>query len=181
MPLNKGFVYSNYILLTESELFSKHINKSKYKTNFKYSTKIRNINNLEVGDYVVHSLHGIGIYNGIKTLKQQEFLKDFLEILYQGKDKLYIPVEKIDLISKFTGKEGIVPKINKLGGTEWQKTKQKIRKKVDGLAEKLVRLSAKQAAKVYRGLLSVEDIADGRQSKGVGEFTEKVSYHFIGK
>lgn len=51
----------------------------------------------------------------------------------------------------------------------------------DGLAEKLVRLSAKQAAKVYRGLLSVEDIADGRQSKGVGEFTEKVSYHFIGK
>ena len=142
MPLNKGFVYSNYILLTESELFSKHINKSKYKTNFKYSTKIRNINNLEVGDYVVHSLHGIGIYNGIKTLKQQEFLKDFLEILYQGKDKLYIPVEKIDLISKFTGKEGIVPKINKLGGTEWQKTKLRVKSKVKDIASKLLKLYA---------------------------------------
>lgn len=142
LPLNKGFMYLDYIVLTESELFSKHVNKSKYKTNFKYSSKIRNINNLEIGDYVVHSLHGIGVYNGIKTLKQHEFLKDFLEILYQGKDKLYIPVEKIDLISKFTGKEGIVPKVNKLGGTEWQKTKLRVKSKVKDIASKLLKLYA---------------------------------------
>ena len=142
MPLNKGFIYGKYVILTESELFSKHVNKAKYKTNFKYSSKIKNINNLEIGDYVVHSLHGIGIYNGIKTLKQHEFLKDFLEILYQGKDKLYIPVEKIELISKFTGKEGIVPKVNKLGGTEWQKTKLRVKTKVKDIAEKLLKLYA---------------------------------------
>ena len=140
--LNKGFIYNDLVLLTETELFNKRINKAKYKTNFKYSTKIRNINNLEIGDYVVHSLHGIGVYNGIKTLKQNEFLKDYIEILYQGKDKLYIPVEKIELISKYTGKEGIAPKINKLGGTEWQKTKLRVKNKVKDIAEKLLKLYA---------------------------------------
>lgn len=140
--LNKGFIYQNYIVLTETELFSKHINKSKYKTNFKYASKIKNINNLEIGDYIVHSLHGIGVYNGIKTLKQNGLLKDYLELLYQDKDKLYIPVEKIDLISKYTGKEGIAPKINKLGGTEWQKTKLRVKNKVKDIAEKLLKLYA---------------------------------------
>jgi len=142
LELNKGFSYNNLILLTETELFNKHVNKAKYKTKFKYSTKIRNINNLEIGDYVVHSLHGIGIYNGIKTLKQGDFLKDYLEILYQGKDKLYIPVEKIELISKYTGKEGVAPKIHKLGGTEWQKTKLRVKNKVKDIAEKLLKLYA---------------------------------------
>ena len=140
--LNHGFIYKDYIVLTENELFTKKVNKAKYKTKFKYSSKIRNINNIEIGDYVVHSLHGIGIYNGIKTLKQGEYLKDYLEILYQGKDKLYIPVEKIELISKFTGKEGITPKINKLSGTEWQKTKLRVKNKVKDIAEKLLKLYA---------------------------------------
>ena len=142
LELNKGFIYNDIILLTEIELFNKRVNKAKYKTNFKYSTKIKNINNLEIGDYVVHSLHGIGIYNGIKTLKQGDFLKDYIEILYQGKDKLYIPVEKIELISKYTGKEGVAPKINKLGGTEWQKTKLRVKNKVKDIAEKLLKLYA---------------------------------------
>lgn len=140
--LNKGFIFGKYIVLTQTELFNKHINRSKYKTNFKYSSKIRNINNLEIGDYVVHNLHGIGIYNGLKTLKQGDFLKDYIEILYQGKDKLYIPVEKIELISKYTGKEGISPKINKLGGTEWEKTKLRVKNKVKDIAEKLLKLYA---------------------------------------
>lgn len=142
MAINKGFIYKDIIILTESELFIKHINKAKYKTNFKYSSKIKNINNLEIGDYVVHTLHGIGIYNGIKTLKQGEVLKDYLEILYLGKDKLYIPVEKIDLISKYTGKEGIVPKINKLGGTEWEKTKLRVKNKIKDIADKLLKIYA---------------------------------------
>lgn len=140
--LNKGFIYKNLILLTETELFNKHVNKAKYKTNFKYSSKIRNINNLEIGDYVVHSLHGIGVYNGIKTINQGSLLKDYLEILYQGKDKLYIPVEKIELISKYTGKEGVIPKINKLGGVEWEKTKLRVKNKVKDIAEKLLKLYA---------------------------------------
>ncbi len=147
MGLYRGFIYKNYVLLTEFELFARKQNKSKYKLNFKYTSKIKNVNNLEVGDYVVHSIHGIGIYNGIKTLKQGDFLKDYLEILYQDKDKLYIPVEKIDLISKFTGKEGVAPKIHKLGGTEWQKTKLRIKNKVKDIAEKLIKLYAIRESK----------------------------------
>lgn len=142
LELNKGFIYNDLILLTETELFNKKVNHAKYKTKFKYSSKIKNINSLEIGDYIVHSLHGIGVYNGIKTLKQGDYLKDYLEILYQGKDKLYIPVEKIELISKYTGKEGIAPKINKLGGTEWQKTKLRVKNKVKDIAEKLLKLYA---------------------------------------
>ena len=147
VSLNRGFIYKSYVLLTEFELFARKQNKSKYKLNFKYATKIKNINNLEVGDYVVHSIHGIGIYNGIKTLKQGDYLKDYLEILYLDKDKLYIPVEKIDLISKFTGKEGVAPKVHKLGGTDWQKTKIRIKNKVKEIAEKLIKLYALRESK----------------------------------
>ena len=142
LPLSSGFIYSDYIFLTEKELFNTSTNKTKYKTTFKYSSKIRNIGNLKVGDYVVHNVHGIGIYNGIKTLSKNGLKKDYLELLYEGKDKLYIPVEKIELISKYTGKEGMVPKIHKLGGTEWAKTKLRVRNKVKEIAADLIKLYA---------------------------------------
>ena len=146
-PLSRGFIYKDIVLLTEYELFIRQHNKNKYKTNFKYSSKIKSINSLEIGDYIVHNINGIGVYNGLKTLKQGDYLKDYVEILYQDSDKLYIPVEKIDMISKFTGKEGIVPKINKLGGTEWQKTKLRVRNKVKDIAEKLLKLYAIRESK----------------------------------
>ena len=147
MSLNKGFIYNDVILLTEYELFTKHLAKTKYKTNFKYTTKIKNINNLVIGDYVVHYIHGIGIYNGIKTLKQGEYLKDYIEILYDGKDKLYIPVEKIDMISKYTGKEGYAPRVNKLSSKEWEKTKLRVRNKVKDIADKLLKIYAQREMK----------------------------------
>lgn len=140
--LNQGFIYNNYIFLTEKELFNTSNNKNKYKTTFKYSSKIKNINNLNVGDYVVHNVHGIGVYNGIKTLSKSGLKKDYLELLYDGKDKLYIPVEKIELINKYTGKEGMVPKIHKLGGTEWAKTKLRVKNKVREIAADLIKLYA---------------------------------------
>ena len=142
LHLNQGFIYDDYIVLTEKELFNTNTNKNKYKTTFKYSTRIKNISNLNVGDYVVHNVHGIGIYNGIKTLTKNGLRKDYLELLYEGKDKLYIPVEKIELISKYTGKEGIAPKIHKLGGTEWAKTKLRVKNKVREIATDLIKLYA---------------------------------------
>ncbi len=145
--MTEGFEYNNYIILTENELFKTVQNKKKYKTSFKYAKKIKNISNIEIGDYVVHNIHGIGIYNGIKSLNQNGLLKDYLEIVYSGKDKLYIPVEKIELISKYSGKEGVIPKVNKLGGTEWQKTKLKIKKKVHDIAGDLINLYAKREMK----------------------------------
>ncbi len=140
----RGFVYQDIVFLTDKDLFNVSVTKKKYKTKFKYATKISNINKLEVGDYIVHSINGIGIYNGIKTLKVNSLEKDYLEILYKGEDKLYIPVEKIDLISKYSGKEGVTPKINGLGSLEWRKNKQRIISKVHDIADKLIRLYAER-------------------------------------
>lgn len=141
--LNEGFIYGNYVFLTPKELFGRKT-ETKYKSRFKYTSKIKSLSNLEIGDYVVHASSGIGIYNGIKTLTQSGLKKDYLEILYAGTDKLYIPVEKIELIGKYTGKEGIRPKINKLGSSEWQKTKLRVRNKVNDIAKKLLELYAKR-------------------------------------
>ena len=146
-PLKHGFIYQNYVFLTGNELFIVKEKNKKYHTKFKYSSTISDINKLEVGDYVVHNVHGIGIYNGIKTLSFSGIVKDYLEVLYQGEDKLYIPVEKIDLLSKYTGKEGYAPRINKLGGNEWEKTKNRVKKKVQDMADDLLQLYAERESR----------------------------------
>ena len=146
-PIGRGFIYQNYVFLTANELFIVKEKQKRYRTKFKYSATISDINKLEVGDYVVHNVHGIGVYNGIKTLSFSGIVKDYLEVLYQGQDKLYIPVEKIDLLSKYTGKEGYAPKVNKLGGTEWKKTKNRVKKKVQDMADDLLQLYAEREAR----------------------------------
>lgn len=145
--LKAGFVYQNYVFLTANELFLVKEKQKKYRTKFKYSSSISDINKLSVGDYVVHNIHGIGVYNGIKTLSLSGVQKDYVEVLYQGEDKLYIPVEKIDLLNKYTGKEGYAPKVNKLGGSEWEKTKNRVKKKVQDMADDLLQLYAEREAR----------------------------------
>ena len=145
--LQRGFIYQDKVILTDKDLFNINPTKKKYKTKFKYATKISNIDKLEVGDYIVHSINGIGIYNGIKALTVGSLKKDYLEILYKDDDKLYIPVEKIELISKYSGKEGITPKINGLGSLEWKKNKQRIVNKVRDIADKLIKLYAERKMK----------------------------------
>ena len=145
--LNKGFIYNDLVVLTSFELFNDTSSRKKYVTKFKYSSSIKDINKLSVGDYVVHNTHGIGRYNGIKTLTMNDITKDYLEVLYQGTDKIYIPVEKIELISKYSGREGIAPKINKLGGADWSKTKNRVKTKVNDIADKLLKLYAERESK----------------------------------
>ena len=140
--LSEGFIYKNKVILTPYDLFNIKLAKKKYKTKFKYAVKIKDLNSLTVGDYIVHSINGIGIYNGIKTLNIRDLKKDYLEILYKGEDKLYIPVEKIELISKYSGREGVTPKINGLGSLEWRKNKQRIISKVRDIADKLIKIYA---------------------------------------
>ena len=142
--IENGFCYRDYIFLSQRNIFNIASSTRKYKTKFKYSSKIYDINKINIGDYIVHDVHGIGVYNGIKMLTQNGVSKDYIELLYQGTDKLYIPVEKIDYISKFSGKEGVVPKISKLGGTDWQKTKSRVRNKVKDIAESLISIYAKR-------------------------------------
>ncbi len=145
--VNQGFIYNDLVVLSAKELFLNTENKKKYKTKFKYSVGIKDVNKLSVGDYVVHNVHGIGVYNGIKTLTLNGITKDYLEVLYQGTDKMYIPVEKIDLLSKYSGKEGVAPKINKLGGNEWNKTKARVKSKVNDMADKLLALYAERESR----------------------------------
>lgn len=145
--IGKGFLFGDLVVLSDSDLFRSMAPKKKYKTKFKYTSKIKDLNKLNIGDYVVHHVHGIGIYNGIHTLTQYNLEKDYLEILYAGNDKLYVPVEKIDLISKYSGNEGVVPKINKLGGADWNKIKTRVRNKVHDIADKLIHLYAEREMK----------------------------------
>ena len=145
--LSRGFIYKDFVVLTAKELFKNVEKKNRYSTKYKYSSTIEDINKLSIGDYVVHNVHGIGIYNGIKTLTLNNIAKDYLEILYQGTDKIYIPVEKIEYLTKFSGREGVVPKVNKLGGTEWQKTKTRIRNKVTDIASRLIKLYAERESR----------------------------------
>jgi len=138
--INSGYIIDNYVVVSEKELFNKKESGVAYKSNFKMGSKIRDINKLNIGDYVVHVVHGIGIYKGIKTLTKNGLKKDYLTIEYKGEDKLYIPVEKLEFINKYSSNEGIQPKINKLGGTEWTKTKLHIKKKIESIAGDLLKL-----------------------------------------
>ena len=99
-PLNKGFQFYDYVVLSEYDIEEVKNEQIKYRNNLKIGKKIKSIHNLKIGDYVVHRSHGIGIYNGLKTLTQNGLAKDYIEILYDGNDKVYVPVEKMNTILK---------------------------------------------------------------------------------
>ena len=138
--ISYGYIIDNYVVISEKELFNKKEVYQSYKSNFKIGSKIRDISKLSIGDYVVHVAHGIGIYKGINTISKNGLKKDYITIEYKEGDKLYIPVEKLEFINKYSSSEGSIPKINKLGGTEWAKTKLSIRKKIENIAGDLLKL-----------------------------------------
>lgn len=140
--INEGFKFNNYIFISEDEIFNKNSKVIPYKTNFKYGTRIKDVSKLEIGDYIVHNIHGIGRYLGMKTITKNGLNKDYLQLEYKGGDKLYIPVEKIDMISKYSSKEGYGPKLNKLGTSEWTKIKLKAKTRAKDIADKLLKLFA---------------------------------------
>ena len=142
--INDGFMYEDFVILSEKNIFKTKNIKSKYTSKFRYGSKINDINKLVVGDYVVHEMHGIGIYSGIITLEKSGVLKDYILVKYKNNENLYIPVEKIDLITKFQEGEGVRPNINSLGGTEWHKTKLRVRSRIKDIAEKLLKISAER-------------------------------------
>lgn len=146
-PIVNGYMYGNYVVLSSSNLFRNISSKSLYRSKFKYGTKISTTSSLNVGDYVVHNIHGIGMYQGIVALKKGNIVKDYLQIKYKDDGKLYIPVEKIELISKYSSNEGIIPKLNKLGGTEWYKTKMRVRGKLKNIADELLRIAIERKTK----------------------------------
>ena len=141
--INEGFIINNDIFISEHDL-EKKIHVSKVKSNLKIGTKIKDFSDINKGDYVVHRDHGIGIYNGVVTLKHRGFKKDYLLINYSGEDKVYVPVEKITTIYKYTDKEGSKPKLHSLASTRWEKTKAQVKKKIKDISEDLLKLYSKR-------------------------------------
>ncbi len=113
-----------------------------YKNNFKIGRKIKGFEDIKIGDYVVHSQHGIGVYAGIEAITKNGLVKDYIKINYLGNDKIYIPVEKITTIYKYSDKDGTPPKLNKLNSTSWAKTKMKVRNRIKDISDELIKLYA---------------------------------------
>ncbi|MCQ6276722.1 transcription-repair coupling factor [Bacillus sp. V3B] len=135
-------------IVTEEELFTKRAKRSSRRQKLSNAERIKNYSELKVGDHVVHVNHGIGKYLGIETLVINGVHKDYLHIRYQGSDKLYVPVEQIDLVQKYVASEGKEPKIYKLGGSDWKKVKKKVQSSVEDIAEDLIKLYAEREAAV---------------------------------
>ncbi len=141
----KGFEYPNYktCVISDREVFGEAKRKLKNsKSKKKGISKIKSFAELKPGDYVVHANHGVGVYKGIKQIDVGGHKRDYLDIVYDKGDKLYVPVDQLDLIQKYIGSEGKFPKVNKLGSIEWQKAKAKARKSINEIAQDLVKLYA---------------------------------------
>ncbi len=138
--IGNGFILDKYVVIGENDIEKVNHQVNNYKNNFHIGKRIKDFNQLEKGDYVVHVAHGIGVYNGITTLTIKGAKKDFLTINYAGSDKIYVPVEKITTIYKYTGKDGSIPKINKLGSPNWEKTKKYVASKVKDISADLIKL-----------------------------------------
>lgn len=148
-PLSAGFDWpaQNMIVLTEHELFQQAKKKAPRRQTLTNAERIKSYNELEVGDYVVHVNHGIGVYEGMETIERDGMKQDYITIGYQKDDKIFIPVSQLDLVQKYVGAAEKAPKLNKLGGTEWQKAKAKVAKKVEDIADELLDLYAERALK----------------------------------
>jgi transcription-repair coupling factor (superfamily II helicase) len=140
--INKGFVFENYVVISEFDIENMDNSQIKYHNTLKIGKKINSLNNLNLGDYVVHRSHGIGIYNGVVTLNQRGLKKDYIQINYFGTDKVYIPVEKISSIYKYSDSDGVKPMVNKLNSTSWEIKKRQVQKKIKDISEELMKLYA---------------------------------------
>ena len=146
------------LIITDRELFNKRQKdlpsgrKRHYKEKAEY---IESINDIKEGEYVVHTVHGVGVYQG---LTQQEFdgqLKDYLTIEYANKDKLHIPAEQINMLCRYRGSGQIKPKLSRMGGSDWENTKSRVKKEVETIAYDLLRLYARR--KMQDGIAFAED------------------------
>ena len=140
--LDEGFelIKGQLVFLTSKELFSFKTKSSKFANRYKEAVALKSEQDLEPGDYVVHEQHGVGRFIDIVTMEFDNVHRDFIHIQYAGTDVLYVPLEQFRLIKKFAGREGAAPKLNKLGSNEWEKTKKKIKERINEMADRLFKL-----------------------------------------
>ena len=161
------------IILTDRELFNKRskevtsTKRSYYKEKPEY---IESINDIKEGEYVVHSIHGVGIYKGLTQQEIDGQLKDYLTIEYASKDKLHIPAEQINLLCRYRGSGNIKPKLSRMGGKDWENTKARVKKEVEQVAYDLLRLYARR--KMQKGIQFLPDTTWQVEMEEAFEYTE---------
>lgn len=158
------------VVVTEKEIFQKVKRKRARRQTITNAERLKSYNELKPGDYVVHANHGIGKYIGMETLEVDGVHQDYITILYQNDDKLFIPVTQLNLIQKYVASESKTPKINKLGGSEWSKTKRKVSGKIEDIADDLIALYAKREAE--KGFAFAPDDAYQKQFEDAFPYTE---------
>lgn len=161
---------SKLVVISESDIFtSKDIKKRKKLPKYK-GDKISGFADISVGDYVVHERHGVGIYRGIDKVETDGRLKDYISIEYAKGSKLFIPVEQLDMIGKLSGKDGATKKLNRLGGGDWEKVRQRVRGHVDDIADELMRLNAIRST--TKGFAFAEDTVWQREFEELFPYEE---------
>lgn len=140
--LGQGFSIGmdQFNVYTSAELFEIHHHRGRFENKFRNAEVIHGFEELQPGDYIVHANYGVGQYIGIETREIQGIKRDFIKVVYKGNAELLVPLEQFRLVRKFVSREGVVPKLNKLGTNEWQKTKQRIQESVEDIAERLLSL-----------------------------------------
>lgn len=162
------------VILSDKELFNKHsrdVTIKKYTFNKQSQEYIDSINDIKIGEYVVHAIHGIGIYNGISKQIIDDSQKDYLEIQFAGLDKLFMPAEQINLLCRYRG-SNIAPKLSKMGGVSWENTKAKAKKEVELIAYDLLDLYAKR--KMAQGIEFEPDTIWQNEMEDNFEYTETI-------
>ena len=161
----------NFEVITPNEYAPSKISKNtKYQRYYKQTTKIYNKDELTPGDYVVHQDYGIGIYLGIKTIELRDLKKDYLSLQYKDESKVNIPIENIYLLEKYIGSKNQTPKLNDLNSKEWIKKRNKIREKVNDVAQKLIKVQAEREA--LKGFVYKKDSLDQMEFEKEFGFTE---------
>lgn len=161
------------VILTDRELFNKRTKevtsskRSYYKEKPEY---IENINDIKEGEYVVHSVHGVGVYKGLSQQEIDGQLKDYLTIEYANKDRLHIPAEQINQLVRYRGSGSIKPKLSRMGGKDWENTKTRVKKEVEQVAYDLLRLYAKR--KMQTGIQFLPDTTWQVEMEEAFEYTE---------
>jgi len=158
------------VVITEKEIFQKIKKKRSKNQSLTNAERLKSYNELKKGDYVVHANHGIGKYLGIQTLEVDGVHQDYMTILYQNDDKLFIPVTQLNLIQKYVASESKSPRINKLGGSEWAKTKRKVSHQIEDIADDLIQLYAQREAE--KGYAFAPDDAYQKEFEDAFSYTE---------
>lgn len=162
-----------FILMTDRELFNKRSKEITTSRRSYYKEKpefIENINDIQEGEYVVHAIHGVGIYRGLNQQEIDGQLKDYLTIEYAAKDRLHIPAEQINMLSRYRGSGSIKPKLSRMGGKDWENTKSRVKKEVEAVAYDLLRLYARR--KMQKGIQFLPDTNWQIEMEEAFEFVE---------